>query len=457
MRKPVAIGGSLLLIIILVVGGFIFSLRACLSQYDERFASPPLLVFSQNSRTVIFTLVHFQKVNSYSRRGNMVNKSVSISYYVQTNDAATGQKIHAVRIKDHSDIKNYPVETLGAANGLAWLFLDEIMALDPFTLGVVADAGIIATRNPALQNKLPAERRYYELTPAGQLYITATDGSKWMLDTKTLLAQEIDDIEQEDPVQAAIHALGKAERAIVDSVAGLYLHSKGQSTASYAARRDELYRRRDTLREQKNSLAKQARAMQATMRKLERLNRRSVSFQDLKINEDTANGRYYGLFTPAEFEKTYDHFGEYRVEYEQSARRKLVSTTMGSNRNTDMFIEKENASWLTSSGFLAGGFLINDKTAMPVKAGNDWLVLYKSKMGNDGTNMLSRVTPDGKQIWSVDTKLPEWYGYFCNDNSVFVLGRNNSELSSNECNVLCIISLKDGSTKLYDYFTDDQK
>jgi hypothetical protein len=174
--------------IALVIFGFIYLLRSCLSQYDERAAiggsssssASQFLIFEKEGKGVIFSLVQFDKTVSYSRNGGVVNKSVSITYYAQSNDLATAAKLVSQKIKNHRAIKNFPIEIRGAAGNRAWLFVGELLAYDPFTLNKTADASMIEARNPALKGKLINERRYYDFDPdTKQIMITAADGAKY--------------------------------------------------------------------------------------------------------------------------------------------------------------------------------------------------------------------------------------------------------------------------------------
>src|SRR5688572_25998328 len=117
-----------------IVFGFIYLIRGCLSKYDELSALPRILYFKRDNQSVVVSLVKFEKATSYSRSGGFVRKSVSTSYYIQTNDAMTGIKIKDRKAKHHSDIKSYPVEIMGASKNAAWIYLGEPMAFDPFTL-----------------------------------------------------------------------------------------------------------------------------------------------------------------------------------------------------------------------------------------------------------------------------------------------------------------------------------
>lgn len=214
------VGGFL--VIGLLVAGFIFLIRACLSQYDERSAIAPALIIEKDGKAVLFSLVKYEEATSYSQKGGFTSKSVSTTYYIQTNNPETGAPLGEKKVKHHSDIKHYPVETLGGTPGLAWVFVNELMAFDPFTLEKKADKEIIEAKNPALKNKLPDDRMYYRFNAAdGSFSITANDGTFWKLNTATFLATQQEDKEPEDAMEVAvkhIEALREQNRKLQDSM-----------------------------------------------------------------------------------------------------------------------------------------------------------------------------------------------------------------------------------------------
>ena len=76
--------------ILVVIAGFVLLLRGCLAGYDERSAIGPSLYFKKEGKEVVFSIVQYQKAISYKSGGGMTTKSVSTTYYLQTNNAVTG-------------------------------------------------------------------------------------------------------------------------------------------------------------------------------------------------------------------------------------------------------------------------------------------------------------------------------------------------------------------------------
>ena len=111
--SPVAKGiASSVIVIALFIVGIIVGLRSCLSKYDERSAILPILYFKNDSNSILFSLVKYEKVSSYSRVRGLTHKTVSNHYFVQSNNAVSGEKIRSKEII--SDIKNFPETVLGA-------------------------------------------------------------------------------------------------------------------------------------------------------------------------------------------------------------------------------------------------------------------------------------------------------------------------------------------------------
>ena len=155
---------SIVILIALAAIAFVFSFRSCLSQFDERSAVLPVLYFQHDSSSILFSLVKFSKTNSYERTRGFTRKTVTYSYFIQLNDAATGEKIRSKEVA--SDIKHFPEKILGAEGPHAWLFVGELMAFDMFRLEKVADVKMIEAKNPALKGMMPTESEYYEFNNA---------------------------------------------------------------------------------------------------------------------------------------------------------------------------------------------------------------------------------------------------------------------------------------------------
>jgi hypothetical protein len=464
-RKPIII---VLITIGLLVGGFILLLKGCLSKYDERSAIMPALYFQKDGRGVIFTVVKFDKATSYSRKGNFISKSVSTSYFIQTNEVETGDKTGDRKIRHHSDIRNYPVEVLGAAGNQAWVFMGELMAFDPFTLETKADQSLLEEKNPLLKNKLPGERRFYSYDYSDQsINLVATDGSRWKLNPITLVATENNHDENGvDKMDNKYERLVRQNQASMDSLVEKKLRqpsrmlSAKQITMKEYQRLMEEFRReqsalhsvRDSLNRLSSNSQKSERAKEDERRKLDALRGKTgISFSQAKVNTDTMNGKWYGVYTRQELAKVSDRVQSHTA-HDETARRQLIVSTIA-DQNDEQVFEKNKASVISNSTFfLNGGFLLNKNTGNPIHRGNNFFVVHKNSIGNEGMIQLTIIDTTGQALMTFDSQLKEWADWIYTDNHLLVFGKDNKDLSGNEVNVFFALNLTTGKVVRYDFF-----
>lgn len=459
--------------IALTIFGFIYLLRGCLSKYDERFAITPALYFEQPDKSVLFAIVEHQQATSYSQKGNFVQKTVSTSYYIQTNDPQTAAFLNEKKIKKSSQVKNYPVDILGASGNNAWLFMGELMAFNAFTLETVADIKILESKNPSLSGKFPADHQYYHFNRADKnVYFTAIDGSKWQLNTQTLVATPSEYDEEDTPLKHRVAELEKLEKKVRIDMDSLNQQKNRRAVEQYKAKQisqeeynrisKEYYKEReylqdktDSIRQLKQEAENNKNANEELENAIESLQRSSPSYYNLKVNQDTINGKWYGLYGDAEFEKLYDRV-QYRSENDETIRRKLFAGSYFKSKYNDWMIDKENSKPAGNTSLLHAGFLLNKNTALPVNlpAPGIFLVVHKEQIGREGKILVSRVTAEGNVLWTFNTQLADWIDWISTTKKLFVFGRDNKELSSSECNVLWSIDLETGKAAKYDYFTN---
>lgn len=467
-RKPVII---VLAAIALLVVLFISLLRGCLARFDERAALAPALFFERDGRQVVFALVKFDKTTSYSQKGNFISKSVSTTYSVQANEAVTARKMAEKKIRKHSDIKNYPVEVLGASGGRAWVFAGELMAFDPFSLEEMANLRMLEQNNPSLKDRFPSERRFYRYDPADQsIHFVAADGSRWQLDTRTLLA--IAETEEADATAkgSGIDLLQKRNREEMDSLIEQKLRRPSRQLAAgiismneykrigdeFRAEQAKLYHVRDSLQ----ALASRTRASQRTAdEEQRRLNairgKTGLSFSQSKVNMDTFCGRWYGLYTRQEIAKL-PAYVQYQVANDETARRNLITSVYRTDENGITAFDKQATNVQTGQYFLNGGFLLDKNTGLPIRRGGKMFVVHKDQIGKDGVILLSLIDDNANNSLMVDARLKEWTDWIVTPTRILIFGKDKEDLSGNEINVFLSVDLDKGVTTRYDYFTDEQ-
>jgi hypothetical protein len=459
--------------IVVMFGGVFLLIRGCLSKFDERSAIPPVISFERSGKTILFAVVNHETATSYSNKGGLVQKSVSRTYYIQTNDATNASRIAEKKIRNSGDIKNWPVAILGKSSDHAWIFMDELMAFDPFTLEQFAGKKIIEEKNPQLAGKLPAEKQYYEFdAPNERVLITTTDARHWSLDTKSLVAKLVSS-EETAKGKSIIKSLEKTEKQINDSLEALTDRRNNTFTAAYnnqqisykeysrlneiyEATRDLLEHQRDSIGQLKRSSEKMQRDQDDRQRVIENLERANQSYSSIYANQDTFHSNWIGLYANAEMEDLYDRF-QYSTAHEETSRRSLRFSTATYEPKYDAWmIDRDHAVVKGQLDFLQGGFLLDNRSGLPVHLENPdgYLVVSRSQVGREGKIIITRLGLDGKSLWEVNTGLSSWTGWSFSAKYLAVGGTDNKELSSDEMNVLMSIDLQTGHFSTYDYFKD---
>jgi len=463
---------------IVIIVGFILLLRSCLAGYDERSAIGPSLYFNKDGKELVFSIVQYQKAVSYKSGGGMTTKSVSTTYYLQTNNVVTGEKIAIKKIKHHSDVKNYPIHVMGKCGNIAWVFIGEPMAFDPFTLEKIADKKTIAEKNPFLLGKLPEQSNYYNYDRnANEIIITATDGLKYSLSASSLIARALDeDANEKNPLEVKLKQLEKERKKYRDLSKqnydwfrknnALYEQRKmsirvyQDSSRIFEKRRDELSKISDSLTQLVYQLEEMKDERNDRHQAIKNLNESSISFSNITIEADTINGKWYGLKTAASLEKFYPNF-RYEHGSGETERNKLYTATYTFSKpgkaSSDVLIDDPGK--VSDAVFIQGGFLLNRETALAIQLNDPvgLLVCHREKVGNEGNILLSVISFSGEVKWTVNCGFKDIKDYILSGNRLIVFGTDNKELSSNEINVLNSIVLSTGKMISYDYFTDKMR
>ncbi|MEP7238433.1 MAG: PA2928 family protein [Ferruginibacter sp.] len=476
MLKKGIFGG--IIVIIAIIAGFIFLLRGCMAKYDERSAIAPALYFEKDGKAVIFTIINYGTATSYRSGPGGTFKSLSITYYIQCNDAVTGERIANKKASDYDDIKYRPVSVLGSGNNKAWVFMGGLLAYDPFTLEKIADKGIIETKNPQLKGKMPDEERYYEFDRiSNDILITATDGMKYLLSTADLTAKALgDETVSKNPAEAKAKELKKEEALLEEKYKAAYDQYRAynqlysERKISYAAYldsgknfnslQDSISKLKNNIRDEISDLGHQKDADHDLQRLIENLAGTNKSYSSICTAVDTFNGRWYGLLSAEELEKPESRF-RYRSVNKETARNKFYNAAVTVKDSTKKAIELLVAEpeKLNDAVYLQGGFLFNKTTGLPIQLKNEngFIVCYKEKVGNTGNIMLARVDLKGNAVWAMNTMLTGFVDWIYTGTKLIILGKDNKEISSGNANLLMIIDLQNGKAVKHDYFTNKMR
>ena len=478
MNKGLAL--RLILVVALVVVGFFYLLRSCLSKYDERAAiggsssssASQFLIFEKEGRSIIFSLVKYAKTVSYSQKGSMINKSVNNTYYAQINDLATAAKITSQKIKNHKQIKAYPVEIIGATDDQAWLFVGELMGFDPFTLTKIADVELIENKNPFLNGKLIHERGYYHFDDdTGQIIITVSDGSKYSLNTSSLLATAVDNEgSNTDVTEIRIKELNKLTRLVREQKKAAYdrfrennrlFNEKQLSPKQYSDSSKLLEKETRRFEKELDSLEKlkkikiETEGLEDNFRRRKNNIRQSYgSFSNIKVNCDTMGGNWYGLYSNEDIKKINERFN-YESVNNETARNKLFTATLALNEKIwTIDEEKKN---IGNAVYLQGGFLLNKETGIPFHFPDGFLLVHRNSIGRDGKVQVTSMGINGKEKWTINTGLKEFFEWQLKRNKLVITGADNENLGSGEVNVLLVIDITNGHIVGYDFFNDKER
>ena len=459
--------GGLFIFLAFALGVF-FLIRGCLSKFDERSAISPSLLFEVEGKPVIFSVCRFEKTTSYSQKGNMVRKSVNVSYSIQTNDGITAALIANKKIKSVKKI--YTVEILGAGSNQAWIYYGQPQAFDIRTLEKTADIDILESKNPALKNKFPTESRYYQLNADGsQLFFTAIDGGKWLINTQTLLATATEIEGSQNNTDNNLTTLNQHIKKNKDAIDSNYQHNSVYPASLYREKKIDykqlsayqdlffnnktaLYATRDSLYKLQIQWSQTNNDAENQKRKLESLNRTGLSYEQMFINQDTMNNKWFGLYSGAEFSDLRDRFYESNAHDETARRNLFFGNYLNSNKSYSYF--DKDAVTKNSESFLNGGLLLNKKTGHPLflKNKNAYLIVFKDQIGQEGKIQLTLAGIENKKEWQLSTGLTTWADWKYSGNRLFVWGTDNKDLSSNEVNLLLCINLENGTMTSFDYF-----
>ncbi|MBC7849322.1 MAG: hypothetical protein H7Y31_06285, partial [Chitinophagaceae bacterium] len=431
------------------------------------------LVFERPGDTIIFSLVKFDKTTSYQSNGGFVRKSVATSYSIQSNRVSSGEKILETKVKEHGDVKTFPIELMGSTDSIAWLFAGELLGFNPFTHQLVADPTKLENLNERLRGKLMNERKYYDFNEAtGTIEITAKDGNKYNLDPRTLIVALVDDEAADDIRKSRQKRIEKELKLIQQrsdmlfaryrnfnkqySVHSISMGAFRDSMETFQQKRKLLDKIRDSIYTVQRDFDEITRHYADRDRAIESIQRNNPNFSSIKTNGDTFNLKWFGLYNPEDLADIPQRF-DYRNLYNEAARNRLYTTGItiqdSSKRFPELLLGEEKRR-IGNEVFLQGGFLIDRKTGRPIHlhSPDRLIIVHKDQVGREGLIQVSAISTNGKIIWTHNTRLKEFSDWQLTNQYLVITGGDKKELSSGENNVLLSVRLSDGNTVRHDFF-----
>jgi len=460
--------------IALGIFGFVMLLRGCLSAHDQRFKISRAIIFDNvNGQNIVLSLVENRRTTSYSSGRGITRTSYRTTLWLQTNDLATGDMVQKKKVINISRIKNYPVELWGAANGLAWGFINEVKAYDPATLDEKVNLSVLEGSNPELKGKFPKEYNYYKPQLENNcVFITANDGTIYRLDTKTLKAVRSDEDGESDPFRLKTEALEAQLDSVNSKIDSIYprqrrlvirYNEKKIGNREYSRGMDDLGRMRDTLYSLRDSIYKMKsdlsseesnwRSYFSELQNMKDLSSFGISY--VTRTTDSVNGKFYGLLSNSKRKELDDYF-RIGTNYDEADRNSLYTGEFSKEIPYHGYMKVDLAS-LHKTGnndFLNGGFLLDFKTArsLRMKDPDGFIIFHRDVIGAEAALQISRIDLQGKVIWGTGTGLPVDLQEVVQSGKYLVLfGVTNSNLSSGNANSMVILNLETGDIKAYDY------
>jgi len=201
----------------------------------------------------------------------------------------------------------------------------------------------------------------------------------------------------------------------------------------------------------KDDIGDKVKLAQKALQDLQEMN---SSRGETATNQDTANGRWTGLYSGEEIRQLNVNVS-FSAANQRQQRRQLYTSTY-SKAVSNFLIDTAGIQNVNpATYFLDAAFLRNKETGKIIRLANtDLLITYKSRIGSTGEIILAAISKNGVVTWIFDTSLSEWIDWTCKGNRLLIFGKDNKLLSGKECNILLSVDLQSGLTKKYDYFTD---
>ena len=310
----------------------------------------PAIVRDASGEAVLATLlVHDQSRWSRSRAGRGTKKLVEL----QLNRMADAADLGRVFVHGTSNTGNPDVHLLGTEPDRVWVFAEGLRAISVPGREVELDGAALETRAPELKDQLPTDGKFYEFDPQSGLRITARDGTRYLLDTRTFALGP-----QPEPTPAPT----------------------ARDPQEWSARHDE--------------------STATTFAQLP---------GEYGLDSWRSADQWLGVLSDAEQRRYSRHWDRPRQHGSADPERRKIwtapvtATTPRSSRLGEMRA-------LRNDTYLRGGFLRDGRRLRPVQENDspDLFVEHYSAVDDSGQMLLTRITPEGEERWTamLPIKLP---------------------------------------------------
>jgi len=454
--KPVSkILSSVILFIVISIGGCLFLMKGCLEKYDEYSQFDEVQVFKNEKGAVIVFLKEIFKVNSYSSDGGSTNISGTSHFYLETRDASTLRLIKCTEFeKVDNPVKNRP-HIIGRDNQNLWIYQGKIIAFNPYTHEVVCNSEKLEDLNPELKNNLPDDIKYYHFNYIlGRMEITSKNANHFQI-ASTFKAQQIkeNDVDKNaDLVQLNLLSIKlKAQMAEI------------QQKGNYSNL--EYYKIRDSLRVIDQIIRKKEyefRYINDYNVKIQEYRTRGFgNSYEIMVNATIVDTSIYALLSEKELMENTSYFNFHQTQISDVQRMlykarfsdlNFSSGFPGNCKISDIKPVNNNIS------FLNGGFLQNKTTRKTIQLFNplSWLIVSAKEVGNKSKLIIQRVNFQGFAIWTKELPLINFSDMALSEENLILFSNDGVKITdSSNCNWILSLNLKTGAMVFLDLANEE--
>ena len=355
----------------------------------------PLLVRDAAGEAVLATLLSYEEPRwSRSRAGRGTRQIVEL----QLNRMSDAADLGSVALMRTTQSGNLNVYLLGAEADRVWIFADGLRAVSVSRREVEIDPATIEARVPKLKGQLPDDRKFYEVDEGG-LKLTARDGTRYLLDTRTWNLGPQPEPTSTPAAQDWTRRLQEWSARMDESTATTFAQQPGEYGLD--------------------------------------------SWRD--------GERWLGLLSDAERQNYSQRWDRPSRQNNVDPQRRKIWTAPARTRE-DGESELGEMRALTEKAYLRGGFLRHGRKLRPVqpKDSPDLLVEHYSAIDDSAQVLLTRVTPAGEERWTATLPLKLPNTIHATDEYVAFRGLPPGTAFIHRAQLVCV-KLSDGSFSTFSF------